>query len=192
HTIFFDPIARVVAQGRVPRWQPGGNTAYWMLPRPDGHIISLYPVVLPVLVAPLYLPAIGYLHLWGWTDLRLDHVAKVMEKLAASFLAALSVSLLYLLLRRRARPPLALLLTLAYAFGTTTWVIGSQALWQHGMAELLVVGALLILTAPCTAPRALAAGLLIGLVAANRPPDVVLAAALGAYGLFWTGRRRAP
>jgi hypothetical protein len=192
HTIFFDPIARVVAQGRVPRWQPGGNTAYWMLPRPDGHIISLYPVVLPVLVAPLYLPAIGYLHLRGWTDARLDHVAKVMEKLAASFLAALSVSLLYLLLRRRARPPIALLLTLAYAFGTTTWVIGSQALWQHGMAELLVVGALLILTAPCTAPRALAAGLLIGLVAGNRPPDVVLAAALGAYGLFWTGRRRAP
>jgi hypothetical protein len=52
-----------------------------------------------------------------------------------------------------------------------------------------VIGALLFLTAPCTAPRALAAGLLLGLIAGNRPPDAILAAALGAYGLFWAGRR---
>jgi hypothetical protein len=45
------------------------------------------------------------------------------------------------------------------------------------------------LTAPPTAGRAVAAGLLCGLIAANRPPDAVLAAALGAYGLFWFGRR---
>ncbi|HSY52322.1 MAG TPA: hypothetical protein VLC46_26200 [Thermoanaerobaculia bacterium] len=185
HTIFLDPVAKVAAQGR-------GAGAFWMLPRPSGHIISMYPVVAPVLIAPLYLPAVGYLHLRGWTDARLDYLARVMEKLSASFLAALSASLLYLLLRRRAKPPIALLLTLAYAFGTTTWVISSQALWQQGMAGLLVIGALLFLTAPCTAPRALAAGLLLGLIAGNRPPDIILAAMLGAYGLFWAGRRRAP
>jgi hypothetical protein len=114
-----------------------------------------------------------------------------MEKVSASLVAALSAALLYLLLRRRVAAPTARLLTLAYAFGTSTWGIGSQALWQHGMAELLVIGALLFLTGPCTAPRALAAGLLLGLIAGNRPPDVVLAAALGVYGLFWAGRRAA-
>jgi hypothetical protein len=184
HSVLFDPIAKLTAQGR-------GDTAFWMVHSPGGHTISLYPVVLPVLIAPLYLPAAGYLHLRGWTDERLDHTARVMEKLSASLVAALSASLLYLLLRRRAAAPIALLLTLAYAFGTTTWVIGSQALWQHGMAELLVIGLLLLLTGPCTAPRALAAGLLCGLIAGNRPPDVILAAALGAYGLFWAGRSRA-
>jgi hypothetical protein len=184
HTVLLDPIATLTAQGR-------GDTAFWMVPVAGGHTISQYPVVLPVLIAPLYLPAVGYLRLEGWTDGRLDHVARVMEKLAASLVTALSASLLYLLLRRRAAGPTALLLTLAYAFGTTTWVIGSQALWQHGMAELLVIGALLLLTGPCTAPRALAVGLLCGLIAGNRPPDVILAAALGAYGLFWAGRRRA-
>ncbi len=184
HTLLLDPIAPLTAQGR-------GDAAYWMVRVAGGHTISLYPVVAPVLIAPLYLPAIGYLHLRGWTDARLDHMAKVMEKLSASLVAALSAALLYLLLRRRAAVPIALLLTLAYAFGTTTWVIGSQALWQHGMAELLVIGALLLLTGPCTAPRALAAGLLCGLIAGNRPPDVILAAALGAYGLFWAGRRAA-
>ena len=184
HTLLLDPIAPLAAQGRGP-------TAFWMVRAPGGHVISLYPVVLPVLLAPLYLPAVAYLHFAGWTDEHLDRAARVMEKLAASLLAALSAALLYLLLRRRAGAPAARLLTLAYAFGTTTWVIGSQALWQHGMAELLVIGALLFLTAPATAPRALAAGLLCGLIAANRPPDVLLAAALGAYGLFWAGRRAA-
>ena len=146
-------------------------------------------MVLPVLVAPLYIPAVGYLHVRGWTGERVDRVARIMEKLTASLLAALSVSLLYLLLRRRAAPPLALLLTVAYAFGTTTWVISSQALWQHGMAQLLVIGTVLILTDPCTAPRAVAAGLLCGLIAGNRPPDAILAAALGVYGIYWAGRR---
>jgi hypothetical protein len=184
HSLLLDPIAPITAQGR-------GHMAFWMVKAPRGHTISLYPVVLPVLVSPLYAPAVGYLHLRGWTEARLDHAARVMEKLTASLLTALSAALLFLLLRRRAAPPLALLLTLAYAFGTTTWVVSSQALWQHGMAELLVISALLLLTGPCTTPRALAAGLLCGLIAANRPPDAILAAALGAYGLFWAGRRRA-
>jgi hypothetical protein len=185
HTIFLEPVARVAGQGR-------GEGAFWLLHRPDGHILSLYPVVVPVVIAPLYVPAVAYLHLRGWTDARLDHVAKVMEKLTASLLSALSASLLYLLLRRRTTASTALLLTVAYALGTTTWVISSQALWQHGMAELLVIGALLMLTGPCTAARVIVAGMLLGLIAGNRPPDVVIAAALGTYGLFWAGRRLAP
>src|SRR5947209_490658 len=82
HTILLDPVAPLTAQGR-------GNTAFWMMHAPGGHTISLYPVVTPVLVAPLYLPAVGILRLRGWTDARLDHVARVMEKLSASFVAAL-------------------------------------------------------------------------------------------------------
>lgn len=184
HTVFLEPVATVAAQGR-------GDGAFWMLPRPDGHIMSMYPIVTPLLVAPLYLPAVAYLNHEGWTDARLDHVAKVMEKVSASFLAALSASLLYVVLRRRAHPRIALLLTVAYAFGTTTWVVASQALWQHGMAELLIIGVLILFTRPSTVARTLAAGVLLGLIAGNRPPDVVLAAALGAYGLVWAGRRRA-
>ena len=183
-TVLLDPVAPLTAQGR-------GITAFWMVPLVSGHTVSLYPVVLPVLIAPLYLPAVAYLHLTDWTDARLDHVARIMEKLSASLVAALSAALLYLLLRRRVAAPTALLLTVAYAFGTTTWMISSQALWQHGMAQLLVIGALLLLTGPCTAPRALAVGLLCGLIAGNRPPDAILAAALGLYGLFWAGRRAA-
>ena len=192
-TLTLDPVESLTTQGRAPLdpRRPRPDAAFWTVMAPTGHLVSLYPVVLPVLVAPLYLPAVGYLHLRGWAADRVDRVARIMEKLTASLLAALSVSLLYLLLRRRAVPSIALLLTVAYAFGTTTWVISSQALWQHGMAQLLVIGTVLILTGPCTAPRALAAGLLCGLIAGNRPPDAILAAALGLYGLYWAGHRAA-
>ncbi len=91
---------------------------------------------------------------------------------------ATAVALFYVLALRRMRRSPALLLTLALAFGTTTWVISSQALWQHGLAELLIVTALLLLTGPVTRRTALATGLVCGLIACNRPPDAILAAAL--------------
>src|SRR5580704_194604 len=192
-TVLLDPIEALTSQGRErpSRQNPSQGVAFWMAQTPSGHLVSLYSVVLPVLISPLYLPAVTYVYRRGWTDENIDRVARIMEKLTASFVAALSASLLYLVLRRRARASIATLLTVAYAFGTTTWVISSQALWQHGMAQLLVVGLILLLTAPCTVPSALAAGLLCGLIAGNRQADVVLAATLGAYGLFRAGRRAA-
>jgi hypothetical protein len=184
HTLALDPISTITAQGR-------SKTAFWIVRIPGGHAVSFYPIVTPVLVAPLYLPAVVYLHARAWEPRRLERIARIMEKLSASLLAATSVALFYLLLRRRAGSASALLLTLAFAFGTNTWVISSQALWQHGLAELLIVATLLLLTGPCTTRAALAAGLLCGLIACNRPPDSILAAALGIYGLWWA-RRLAP
>ena len=180
-SLLLDPIQDVTIEGH--------SNPYWIVNARSGHSVSLYPVVLPLLVAPLYLPAVGYLHLQGWTDWRLRQVATVMEKLTSSLLAASAAALLYLLLRRRAPPADALLLALAFAFGTNTWMIGSQALWQHGLAELLLVLALLLLTGPCTSSRAVALGVVCGLLAGNRPPDALLAAALGLYGLRWARRR---
>jgi hypothetical protein len=194
HTLFLDPVEALVSQGReLPTnpLTPPGASAYWIVPVRGGHHVSLYPFVVPVLVAPLYLPAVIYVSQQGWTDRNLDVAARIMEKLTASLIAALSASLLFLALRRRTTMSDAVLLTVAYAFGTSTWVISSQALWQHGMAQLMVAGAILLITGPCTTARALTAGVLCGLIAANRPPDAVLAAALGAYALVWAGRRAA-
>jgi hypothetical protein len=188
HTVLLDPIAPLAAQGRTIAQSKKAFSAFWIVRGRGGHAVSLYPVVLPVLLAPLYLPAVFYLDAQGWDQLQVDRIARIMEKLSASLLAAASAAVLYLLLRRRTEPRFALLLTLAFAFGTTTWVISSQALWQHGLAELLIVAALLLLTGPCTTRRALAAGFLCGLIACNRPPDSILAAALGIYGLWWAGR----
>ena len=199
HTVLLDPILSISAQGRIPikphndqaatLWhgaQP--QNAFWIVRLPGDHAVSLYPLAVPLLVAPLYLPAVAYLYATGWDLPQLDRIARIMEKVSASLLASASAALLYLLLRRRTDPRSAQFLTLAYAFGTTTWVISSQALWQHGLGELLVVCALLLLTMQCTRGRAIAVGLVLGLIACNRPPDILIAAPLGVYGLWWARR----
>jgi hypothetical protein len=105
---------------------------YWVMRSRQGELISAYPIVTPLLATPLYYPAVKLLDARGWTYGRVQRWAEVMEKLSASFLTSAGVALLYLLVRRRAPPGDALLLTAAFAAGTGTWAICSQALWQHG------------------------------------------------------------
>jgi len=200
HTVLLDPIWSIVAQERTPvtptyrksHQDADLEAAFWVVRLPSGHTVSLYPITTPLLIAPLYLPAVAYLYVTGWNPQRFDWMARIMEKICASLLAAVSAALFFLLLRQRLDREPALLLTCAYAFGTTSWMISSQALWQHGLAQLLVVCAMLLLTGPCTRGRALIAGMVLGLIACVRPPDAIIAAMLGIYGLWWAGRRFAP
>jgi hypothetical protein len=173
----FETLADAAAQGDAH--------PYWLLKK-DGRVFSRFPIAVPVLVTPLYVPAALYLHWSGWPDHRLDQAARIMEKATAALIASLSVGLMYLLLVRRTSCRLPLLLTIAYGFGANTWMISSQALWQHGLAELLLTLSLFILLGPCTAPRALAAGACLALVACARPPDAIFAAALGLFALRWS------
>jgi hypothetical protein len=136
-TLVLDPIVTGVAQGRkLPATRGQVETAFWITRGRGDHFISLYPVAVPVVIAPLYWPAVRYLEANGWDAFLLDNVARIMEKLCASLLATVTVMLVYLLLRRRTDRATAALLTLVFAFGTTTWVISSQALWMHGSASL--------------------------------------------------------
>ncbi|RFB76498.1 hypothetical protein [Methylovirgula sp. 4M-Z18] len=194
HSVVLDPILDIIAQGRIPPALGEDTSAFWITHARGPHYVSTYPIALPIVIAPLYIPAVTYLDARGWDPHLVDQVARVMEKLVASLIAVASVALLYLLLRRRAPSGTATLLSLVYAFGTTTWVISSQALWAHGPAQLLVVATMLLLTGPrIESParlRVVMAGFLCALIAANRPPDAILATALGLYGLRWAGPRR--
>ena len=190
HSVLLDPIVSSVAQGRTPPAARGEDgSAFWIMRGRHGHLVSKYPLVVPIVVAPLYLPAVRYLDSVAWDPHIVDKVARVMEKLCASLIAATSVALLYLLLRRSSSLRTAVLLSLVYAFGTTTWVISSQALWMHGLAQLLIVATMLLITGRCTSPGVVAVGFLCALIAANRPPDAILAAALGFFGLRWAGQK---
>lgn len=190
HTLLLNPISTLTAQGhRISTMSSKDREdAYWIINVKNEHKVSLYPVAVPLFITPLYLPSILYLNAHNWNPLLLDHAARIMEKISASLIAAITSALLYLLLRRRIEPISAFLFTLVFAFGTTTWVISSQALWQHGFAELLIVGTLLLLTSPCNIRRTLLVGCLCAIIACNRPPDAILAAAFGIYALFWAGR----
>ncbi|MCL6546338.1 MAG: hypothetical protein K6T61_14010 [Bryobacteraceae bacterium] len=157
----------------------------------DGHAYSGYPIGAPLLVTPLYIPWAVAAKLWSWDTPRLAAVAAILEKLSASVVAALSVALLYLLCLRITAPRFALLAAFAYAFGTSTWSISSQALWQHGPSQLAVIAALYGLAAWREQPTAralLLCGLACGVAIAVRPTNLlllgaVLAAILAAGGL---------
>ena len=65
----------------------------------------------------------------------------------------------------------------------------SQGLWQHGGGEFLVVIALLAITGERRMRNEVVLGLAIGLLTANRPPDVVLSLGFAAGAWWWTQRR---
>jgi hypothetical protein len=208
-TLGLDANARLVAHGHsmIPDWNRNrtagaagninGNVnyfepwAYWMVRTRQNQLASLYPVVTPLLVAPLYFPAVIWLNAHGWQQPRIDRVAVLMEKISASFLASIASVLMFLVLRRdctRWSLPLALV----FAFGTNTWMISSQALWQHGSGELLIALSLLLVVpgerAPASRMRTALLGAVCVFMAANRPPDALIAGAIVLYVIFNSGR----
>lgn len=149
------------------------------------HWLSDYPVILPVAISPLYLyPArwFSQLHIDPATgDLAATAIVDVMEKLSASLVAALSVGVLYLALRRAASRRSSLLLALVYALASSTWSISSQSLWRQGFTELsLALLMCALLRDPETRSYAFWIGGAVGLLASNAMqylPFVVLLAA---------------
>ena len=163
----------------------GHPKSYWILTSRDGRSASTYPIVTPLLVSPLYLPAVLYVHQQGRSQERLAVVGEIMEKTAASAVAAMTIGLMFLLLRQRLATRDAVLLTSAYAFGTNHWATSSQALWQHGATELFVTASLLLMSRRPRWSNVVAAGLTVGLLPSNRPPNLVLAVAFAAYAIPW-------
>jgi hypothetical protein len=189
-TLGLDASTRLVAHGHsttppTQRGAPSGTDAsatyfepwaYWMVDARRGRRASLYPVVTPLLVAPLYVPAALWLERDGWRQPQIDRVAEVMEKVSASLLAAIAGVLMFMLLRREGTR-WALGLALVFAFGTDMWMISSQALWQQSSGPLLVALALLLAVGRPSPLRTATLGFVCVLIAANRPPDVLIAAA---------------
>ena len=174
------------ASGQVTYF-PG---SYWMVRTHQNQLASLYPIVTPLLVSPLYIPAVFLLNIHGWEQPHSDRVAEFMEKISASFLASIASVLMFLVLRRDGSP-WSLPFALVFAFGTNTWMISSQALWQHGTGELLISLALLLVVIPASPLRMVLLGAVCVLMAANRPPDGLLAGAFLLYAV-WGSKRNIP
>jgi hypothetical protein len=132
----------------LDRFVPWLRGHIWFTPfvtRKTGrHYFSSYPIGGPLLVSPLYLP-LAVTGLREWDPGSLVIFARIAEKFAAAAITALSAVLLLLLLQRITLQPItsarwAWVLTLVYALATETWSISSQALWQHGPGEFVIVG----------------------------------------------------
>jgi len=118
--------------------------AVWFTRAADGHYYSSFPIALPLMITPLYFPFAG----WDIRQMPVDRVilwARITEKISASLIAAFSVAAFLALAGSLTDSKSAWMLTMVYAFGSATWSISSQALWQHGASELALVLALLFL-----------------------------------------------
>lgn len=157
------------------------------------HVYSSYPIALPILITPLYAPAVFGAQLSNWPTEKIISLSPLMEKDMAALIASLSVVMLFLLVRKIADDRTALFLTLLYAFGTETWSVSSQALWQHGGSELMIICSLYYLKLAFDEEKGAyytLAGLFAGLSAAIRPTDLLFLAASYVYISFAKHRKK--
>lgn len=160
-----------------------GPSAYFVRPV-GGHIVSAYPIGTSLTVLPLY----SLFVLLGNTPTAT--LVPIVAKVAAATLAVLSVYIFSMVLAaagvRSAWVTWASLVILA--FGTETFSISSQGLWQHTGAEFWLVILLFFLillrnrgTTRYTDIVAVLAGFAGGMAVLCRPPDIILEAPLAIW-----------
>jgi hypothetical protein len=181
-SIYLDPVRNFVID-RYP-------DPFWALDTINGHKASLFPIVTPAIISPLYIPGVIFLRSTGWTEDRVTALAVMMEKISASMMASIAVAFMYLALSRRGLSLAnALILGLAFALATGTWSTSSQVLWLHAAAELLCALSIWLITGSPSKIAVFGAGLSIALYALNRTPDAIFAVGLGLPALVWSGRK---
>ena len=157
---------------------PGAKKIPYYLRESGGHYVSDYPVGAALMALPFYAPSIAC----GVSPN--SRVFSELEKVSAATIVALSALLLYMAAARVTADWMAMLLTLIYAFGTSSLSVSSQALWQHGPAQLALAAAIYCLIRARDDPRwAGYAGLPLAFEVITRPADALIAAPLGLYVL---------
>jgi 4-amino-4-deoxy-L-arabinose transferase and related glycosyltransferases of PMT family len=157
----------------------------------QGHYLSLFPIVTPVLVTPIYI--LSYI-LCGLLSVPFggQYLFILAGKTSAACVASLAGVFVYLAGKELFSKKIAVITTVIFAFATSTWSISSQALWQHGMVELLFA-ALLYLSIKNTKQDSwvyiLAMGIVTGFFVFNRPPDAILLIPILFY-ILWYQRQR--
>ena len=160
-------------------------------PLVNGHHVSLFPIVTPVLVTPIY--ALSYFLFtvmggaFGLKELF------ILAKTSAAVITALAGVFFYLSAKELFSRKIAYLVTFIFAFATSTWSISSQALWQHGTSELLLcILFYLIIRMEKDHPEknglmtfTFALGVLSALFAFNRPADSLLLIPILAYMILY-------
>jgi len=152
----------------------------------NGHYVSLFPIVTPILITPIYIVS-SILAILLQIPLS-PIIIQLIAKMAAAFVAALACLVFYLVVKLHFSSKLAMVLTFVFAFATSTWSIGSQALWQHGMSELLLLLMIYIIIRNEQGylyKNLVALGLVAGLFIFNRPPDALLILPILIYVILW-------
>lgn len=146
-----------------------------------GHLVTSYPLGPAILAMPFFWVANQMHYLQEW------HHYRVVGKIAASCMVALSAAFVFFTLRENLSDKAAWLIALLFGLGTSAWSTASQELWQHGPGMLCLAIALYALTRFTKAPSqrlAFIAGLFLGLAVLCRLLNVIPTAALSCFILL--------
>ncbi len=143
HGFYLDSLYPFFLQ-HAPSGLDANNTPYYLFLQ-KGHYISFYPVwsailslpfyFFPTLIAPITPENIEQTYL----------LVVSLGKFSASFFTAFSVLFVYKSLRYYLKENEALIVSIFYAFGTSSLPISSQQIWQHGPTQFLMALALFLL-----------------------------------------------
>lgn len=151
----------------------------WAWTESNGHLYNRKSIFVSILVAPWYVPpviagvptkAYPFWISWG--------------RIAAAGLTGLTISLVFLTLRRRGDVFSAAAFSLMLAFGTCVWTIIGQTLYDHEAILFVALAAYLLHDFPLSPGRAFAAALAAGASVVLRPVTLVLLFPLGLYLLL--------
>jgi hypothetical protein len=140
------------------------------------HYVSLFPPFAGIVAAPIYLFSV-----WSGMD-PASRVVADLQKLSAAIIAAMTVAFLYATLKRLTSERISLLIAIVFAFGTSTFTIAAQALWQHGPSELFLTLSLYCLVRGLTERKYSGyAGLFVAAAVLCRYTNVLIALPLTVY-----------
>jgi hypothetical protein len=170
---------------------------------PNGHYVNAYPVGMALLTLPLYVIFYFYMKVRGIsTDY--SGIEMAIWRIKCAHFAAMSVAagaaaFIYAASCKIASKRRALIVTAAFAFGTTQWVISAQTMWQHGGVTFLlsVLIYCLISALRTTDERTIRrflvwAGLVAGFFPMMRPTSTIFMAASGCFVLMHFRKRAWP
>jgi len=154
------------------KWPDGDDKRakpYYLAYSVKGNIVSYFPTMNSVLALPFYFPLL-------FVDVQPNSILiPIFGRIAASSFAALSAVFVYLLayeiLRDKRK---SFLIFFSYAFGTISWGLSSQTLWQHGPSQMLLSLSLYLLLRGLLDTRFIKyAGLTLSLATLVRPTGLI-------------------
>jgi hypothetical protein len=143
-----------------------GEVPYMVTFRPSGHVVTSTPTASSFLA----LPPVAVFSAVGVDAGDFDAWMEA-GMFTAALAAAASVALLFIALTRLTSHNIAAVSSATYAWGTLTWGVSGQALWQHPGAVLALSALLLALVTR----RLALAGVASGAMVAFRLPTAIIA-----------------
>lgn len=153
----------------------------------NGHLLSAYPIGAALLAIPFYV-----ISALGTVPLNSPFLSD-LEKLSSTVILALSGLILYLTLLSLVSRRIAFVFLMVYGFGTSSFSVTSQALWQHTAGQLAIASSLYCLVKGPKNPAWIKwAGFSLSFAIISRPTNLIVGIVFGVYVFLYHRRQVVP